>query len=178
MLLILSILSCKQKTNLQKEFICETKSFSNTEIVSDFNNTFNITVPKHWKTQLYFNNLQTQIFTADTTKNLTNTYTLNFEYNSGDLIINDDFSNKIIKDLNQNNYILLKSKNDVFKNKPSIWFVSKGKKSDFDYFYFELYVKQTNTNYFKITSEIYGDKNLDERFCESIAVIETLKVLD
>ncbi len=168
--------SCQKKTKLQEEFICETQFFSNTEVVSDFKNTFSITVPKKWKTELYFNDIQTQIFSADTTKNFTNTYTLNFERNSGDLQVNESFKTKMLDELHNEHLQLLKTKIDQFKEKPAIWFVSKGKKQKYDYYYFLLFVKENDSNYFKITSEIYGDKNLDERFCEAIGVIETLDI--
>ena len=178
LLVILSILSCKQKTNLQKEFLCEVKSISNTEEVIDFKNKFSIEIPKTWKTQLYYDTIQTQIMTADTTKNFTNTYALIFEYNSGNLKIDDTFLEEELQKLQKENLLVLKNKKDNFKGKPCIWFVSKGKKLKYDYYYFELFVKQNKNHYFKISSDIYGDENIDERFCESIAYIETLKFID
>lgn len=176
--IVVLLSSCSKKTALQEEFICDTHTFSNTEKVADFKNKFNITIPKHWKTQLYFDTIQTQIITADTTKNFTNTYTINIEYNSGDLKIDDAFKTQIKTDLQNKQQYLLKSKVDYFKEKPCYWTVSKGKKQKFDYYYFELFVKQTKTHYFKITSEIYGNENISDRFCESVALIETLEVLD
>lgn len=178
LLFIVIFSSCSKQTSLQKEFICETQSFTNTETVNDFKNKFSVTIPKHWKTQLYFDNLQSQIFTADTTKNFTNTYQINFEYNSGDLKVNEEFKTKIITDLKTNNLQLLKSKQDNFKEKPSFWTVSKGKKSNYDFYYFEMFVKSSKINYIKVTSEIYGNKNIDERFCESIAIIEQMELLE
>ena len=178
LLFTLTLLSCSKKTNLQKEFLCETESFSNTEEVIDFKNKFKVTLPKKWKTQLYFDNLQTQIMTADTTKNLTNTYTLIFEYNSGNLQVNDEFKKEELNNLKESNLQVLKNKIDIFNDKPCIWFVSKGKKLTYDYYYFELFIKQNKNHYFKISTDIYGDKNIDKRFCESIALMETLKILD
>lgn len=181
LLLLLVVVSCSKPieiTKLQNEFHCKMGSFSNTETVNDYKNKFNITVPKHWNTQLYFDNLQTQVFTADTTKNLTNSFTLNFEFNSGDLKIDDDFKNTEIKNLNESNLQVLKNKEDIFKDKSSIWFVSKGNKQNFDYYLFELFIKYNKVSYYKISSEIYGDENIDERLCKSIAVIETLQFLE
>lgn len=176
-LLIVIINSCSKKSALQEEFICETESFSNTEVVTDFQNKFSITTPKHWKTQLYFDTVQTQIISADTTKNFTNTYTINIEYNSGNLEINEKFKSKVITEL-EKTQITLKNKTATFKDKPSFWVISKGKKKQYDYYLFQLFVAYKATNYFKITSEVYGDTNIDERFCESIAIIETLEFLD
>jgi len=178
LLLSLFVTSCQQKSKLQKEFLCDTHRFNNTETVADFKNKFTLEIPKSWKTQLYFNTIQTQIMTADTTKNLTNTFTINVEYNSGTLEINNEFTTKILKDLEENNLQVLKNKNDVFNEKPSFWTVSKGKKMNFDFYYFELFVKQNNTHYFKLTSDIYGNENLDERFCESIALMESLTMIE
>ena len=176
--LLIVITSCEKKSKLQEEFICETQSLSNTEIINDFKNKFRIEIPKHWKTQLYFDTVQTQIITADTTKNYTNTYTLNFEHNSGDLQINDAFKIKLKEELQQKQLQILKNKVDTFKEKPCIWIVSKGTKNNYDYYLFELFVKSKETSYYKISAEIYGDKNINQRFCESIAVIETLEFLE
>ena len=178
LLLLISLAGCSEKSNLQEEFICATKKFSNTEEVSDFKNKFSITYPKKWKTQLYFDSIQTQIITADTTRNFTDTYTINIEYNSGDLELNEKFRTGILTELSEAEQQVLKSKTTTFKGKPCFWTISKGKKATYDYFYFELFMKQNKLNYFKITSEVYGNTNIDTRFCESIAIIETLKFLD
>ena len=179
-LLLVSIFvtSCQHKSKLQKEFLCDTHRFNDTETIADFKNKFTLEIPKSWKTQLYFDNVQTQIMTADTTKNLTNTYTINVEYNSGNLEINKEFTTKILNDLKEKQLQVLKNKKDVFNEKPSYWTVSKGKKLKYDFYYFELFVKQNNTHYFKLTSDIYGNENIDERFCESIALMESLTFIE
>lgn len=177
-LILITLNSCSEKSELQKEFICETKSFSNAKEVADFKNKFSITYPKHWKTQLYFDSIQTQIIAADTTKNFTNTYTINVEYNSGDLELNDLFKTGILTELEEKGQQVLKSQSTVFKENPCFWTVSKGKKGAYAYFYFELFVKHNDLNYFKLTSEVYGSTNINDRFCESIAIMETLKLLD
>lgn len=177
-IVILILTSCEKKTKLQEEFLCKTHQFSNTETIADFKNKFTLEIPKHWKTELYFDNVQSQIFTADTTENLTQSYTVNVEYNSGDLQINNEFSTKIIQDLEAKQLQVLKNKNDIFNGKSSFWAVAKGKKQNFDYYYFELFVKENNTNYYKLSSEIYGNENIDERFCESIALMQSLTSID
>jgi len=170
--------SCSKQSKLQKDFLCKNTSFSNIETVEDFKGKFSIDIPKHWKTQLYFDDIQTQIITADTTKNFTNTYAINTEYNSGNLIINDAFTTKIKEELDNNNLHILKEQIDIFKEKKCYWTVSQGKKTKYDYYFFELFVKSNKKNYLRITTDIYGSENIDDRFCESLSIIETLKILN
>ena len=76
MLLLLSVLiccSCSSKTGLNKEFSCNNYSIKNTKTTKDFKNKFELTIPTKWKTNLYYDNIQSSIYTADTTRQLTET---------------------------------------------------------------------------------------------------------
>ncbi len=172
------LFSCQQKSNLQKDFICEVSNLSNTKKVIDIKKKFSIQTPKHWKTNLYYDNIQTQIYTADTTKQLSETYILDIALNSGELILDDSFKNKVIENLHATKLQNLKFKFDTFKEKPSLWFVSKGKKRDLDYYYFQLFILNSPTDYYEITTKIYGNEHLDTRLCESIAIISKIEFLN
>ena len=174
---IIFFVSCKKQSNLQKDFVCKTVSFSKTKEVVDFKKQFSIVTPSKWKTNLYYDNVQTQVYTADTTKQLTETYILDIALNSGELVLDTIFKNKIIQNLNIEKLQNLKYKFDTFKGKPSLWFVSKGKKKNLDYYFFQLFVQNSATDYYEMTTKIYGNKLLDERLCESIAIISKIKFL-
>jgi len=76
-----------------------------------------------------------------------------------------------------NNLEKIKSGQILFQNKPALWYVVKGKKNGFPYHQFNLMVENTETTYFSVYSEIYGDKNIEERICESISIIDKIEFL-
>ena len=175
---LLSIISCSKPSELQKTFNCKTQHISNTQEITDFQKKFTISIPKHWKKSFYYDTVQTQIQVADTLKQLTDTYLLIASLNSGELNINDTFKNKVLKGLEQETYENTKYKFVQFKNKPSIWFLAKGKKLDKTYHLFQLFIKNSPTDYYEITSQFFGDDLVDERLCESIAILEKIKFLN
>ena len=176
-IIALSITSCSKPSDLQLDFNCKTQHFTNTEKVDDVQNKFAITVPKHWKTSLFFNNYQTQIQTADTVKKFSETYILITALNNGDLQVNEAFKDKKIKQYEEDAFENAKYKFVTFKGKPSIWFLAKGRKLNKTYHYFQLFIKNSPTDYFEFTTEIYGDNLIDERLCESIALMGEFEVL-
>ena len=175
--LSLYLISCSKPSKLQEEFNCKISNFSNTEKVIDIKETFELTIPKSWKTSLYYDTVQTQIFTADTTKQLTETYILDFALNSGELVLNEDFKTTVLTNLKEESLLNLKYSFDTFKEKPSLWFISKGQKQNKDYYYFQLFCINSPIDYYEITTKIYGDQLIDERFCESLALIEKINFL-
>ena len=78
---VLLLSSCGNKTDLTKEFSCKSKhQLAVLEEVHDFNKNFTIEVPKHWNTKLYYDNVQSEIFSADTIKSLSESYIMNFSW--------------------------------------------------------------------------------------------------
>jgi len=177
-IILLTIISCKKTSNLNTEFNCETSNFNNLEKITDIKNRFKLNIPKHWNTRLYYDDVQTQIYTADTTKQLSQTYILDIAFNSGELILNDAFKDKIVTDLKQNEQLEnLKFQFNKFHKKSSIWFLSKGIKSNLSYHFFQLFILNSPTDYYEITTKIYGDELVEKRLCESITLIEKIEFL-
>ena len=82
--------SCKN-SQFEREFSCDTPmSFSNTKKYKDVLNHFEIDVPKNWKTSLYYDEYQSKLYTADTTRNLSESYIIDVTWHQGELIIDDD----------------------------------------------------------------------------------------
>ena len=82
LLLIVIVLttSCK-KTVLDKEFSCNSTTVNGVlERNEDVKKTFSIQIPMHWKTNLFFDELQSSIYFADTTKQLTETVILDITH--------------------------------------------------------------------------------------------------
>ena len=72
----LLLCSCSQQSEVSKKFNCKPTNFTNLEKIEDVKNLFSLEIPKKWKTNLYYDDLQSSIYTADTTKQLTETFLL------------------------------------------------------------------------------------------------------
>jgi hypothetical protein len=176
--ILFTIFSCKNTSNLSTTFNCKTSNFSNLEKIADIKKQFRLNIPKNWNTRLYYDDIQTQIYTADTTKQLSQTYILDVAFNSGELILDNAFKNKILSNLKQNEQLEnLKFQFDTFHKKPSIWFLSKGKKSNLSYHFFQLFILNSPTDYYEITTKIYGDEFVEDRLCESISLMDEIEFL-
>ncbi|MCF6349938.1 MAG: hypothetical protein L3J23_02775 [Flavobacteriaceae bacterium] len=176
LLFLILLTNCNEKSALQKEFNCESVTFSPLEKITDFKEKFSLKVPKKWATKLFYNNHETNIMSADSLKSFSKTYILEVSLISGDLKLDPNFTHKIITDLvNEEKLITLKHDFNTFKKLPSVWFLSSGESGKFKYHYFQLFIKKSPTNYFKITTKIYGDKLVENRLCESIALMHKIE---
>ena len=174
-LLIIVIISCNKESVLDATFNCSTKKVSNSKRIYDFKKNFNIVVPTSYKTDLYYNSFQSEIFTADTTKQLSNSFILKVSSNSGELIYNDKFFKKIdsvSKNLNQE---LVVSQIEPFNKKEMYWNVYKGVKKGFTFHQFNSYIKTSNSSYLSSSIEIYGDTKINERLCEAVNLLKTIQ---
>lgn len=176
-LTIIIILSCKKQSELSKEFNCNSTELGNLKPYLDFKNNFKLYVPTSWKTSKYYSETQSEIFTADTIKQLTESYILNTSYALGTVNFDASFYQKTDSIITQNNFEKIKSGKSTFIKSPSYWSVLKGQKNGFTYHQFNLIAKKSEVAYFAATVEIYGDIKIDERICESIALLEKIEFL-
>jgi hypothetical protein len=175
--LIFLLISCKKQSELSKSFNCNTSKLTNLEIYSDFKQNFKITIPTNWKTELYYDEFQSEIFTADTTKQLSETYILDVAFNYGNLEFNKEFYTKTDSILAGSNLQKVKDGMLQFKSKPAYWYLVTGTKKGFTYNQFNLMVKLSTETYFTAYSEVYGTNNIDQRICESISLLDNIEFL-
>lgn len=175
--LVLPLISCTEQSNLSKTFNCNTSKLNNLEVYSDFKQNFKIAIPTTWKTELYYNEFQSEIFTADTIKQLSETYILDAAFNYGNLEFNEDFYKKTDSILAVSNLQKVKDGTIEFKSKPAYWYLVTGTKKGFTYNQFNLIIKLSKDTYFTAYSEIYGTDNTDERICESISILDNIEFL-
>lgn len=173
----LLIISCSNTLELEKRFDCSASNIKSTKQFTDFRKNYSIEIPKHWNTNLYYNSIQSEIFTADTTKQLTETYILETSFNLGELKFNSNFRKKIDSVLIADDLVLVSSGEEEFHKKPSIWYLSKGNKNGFTYHQLNFFTKLSKTNYFSTTTKVFGDHTINQRFCESIAIQKTVTFL-
>ncbi|SNR35704.1 hypothetical protein [Lutibacter flavus] len=176
-LLMFILTSCVKQSDLSKSFDCKTHNLNNLTTITDFKNNFRISIPSDWKTNLYYDNFQSEIFTADTIKQLSETYILDVSFNYGNLNFDDSFHKKTDSLLTNSNLQKIKSNTIQFRNKPAYWYVVKGTKKGFNYHQFNLIVLNSENTYFTANSEIYGDNNIDDRICESISILDKIEFL-
>jgi len=168
------------KNDLKSEFNCG-PSTTNLELKEyrDVLKKFRASVPAHWKTQLYYDDYQSQLYSADTTKSLKETYIIDIAWHQGELAI-DQFFDQTVRDTlaikQQLSYI--KSSLSQFKDRPAYWNLSKGKTGQLEYHFLQLYVKSAPDEYFTFTTKVYGDAKIDERLCESLALYEKITFIE
>jgi len=178
LLLIVIVLtaSCK-KTVLDKEFSCASSVVKGAlERNEDVKKTFSIQIPKHWKTNLFFNNLQSSIYFADTTKQLTETVLLDITHVQKEYSFNTDFKKQLFKNDSTQQLKALKEKEFIFFKKPAYYRVSKGFKGKYPYQIVNIYIKQNSNSTFHVKTEVYGDSLIKNRLCKAMQLINTLEI--
>lgn len=178
LLLLILLVSCGNN-DLKKQFNCTQKhDFSELKEYNDFLKHFKMELPTNWKTNLYYDEYSSEIFSADTTKGLTSSYIIDVAWRQGELTIDDAFSKSLTDSLQQREQ-LQTSKSGIIKflKYPSFYNVSQGEKSGYTYNYLQVFVKTKPDEYLTLTAKVYGDEAIDERLCESIELFEEIEVL-
>ena len=170
-------LSCSNQSKLSKKYNCNSTKIENIKTIIDFKKNFKLIIPTNWKTKLYYSEYESEIFAADTLKQLTESFILGASFNYGTLNFDASFHKKTDSILTKNNLLIINSGNQSFQSKPAYWYVAKGLKNGFTYHQFNLTVKQSENTYFNAYSEIYGDNKITERICETISILEKIEFL-
>ena len=177
-LLTIGFFSC-QKNDLKKEFNCKsTTTFSDLKETRDVMKKFKIKFPRNWKTELYYDEFQSEIYSADTTKSLTDAYILDISWHQGELNLDKSFD-QTVKDTLAIKEKLSAVKSDfiTFKKNPGYWSLAKGKNGKYTYHFLQVYVKTEVDEYFTFTTKVYGDENVDNRFCDAIQLIDGIQFI-
>ena len=174
----LLLFSCSHPSEISSEFNCKTSSFKNLEEVKDVKDLFSIQIPKTWKTNLFYDAIQSSIYTADTTKQLTETLLLDITIINKSLKFDTDFKFKQEKANLAEKLIKIKSKETSIINKPTYYTISKGKKGVFDYQVGHFFIKVNEQNFILAKAEVYGDSLVNKRFCKAFYLIEKIKIND
>ncbi|MDP3313243.1 hypothetical protein [Lutibacter sp.] len=175
--LYLLLFSCSKKTELEKILKCKTTKFENVSSKTDFNKNFILNIPTTWKTDLYFDKNVSEIFSADTTKQLSDAYILGASHNFGTIQFDAIFKRENDSILNVNSLKIIKAGEISFQNKPAYFYIAQGTRNNLVYHKFNITVLLGSTSFFNAYSEVFGNKNVDERICESISLIQQVKFL-
>lgn len=178
LLLVSLLMSCTNSPYLSSEFDCDVEKYSKLKVYSDINKNFRIDIPSNWKTELYYSDFESELFSADTTKQLTETYILDASFNSGRLTLDKEFYKKNDSVARLNDLTIINSGNQLFQEKPTYWNILEGSRNGFPYYQFNLMVKLSRNSYFKGYSEVYGDSAVYDRICKSITIFESIEFLE
>jgi hypothetical protein len=167
--------SCQNKSAISSDFNCATSDFKNLEKVNDVKSLFSMDLPKNWKINLYQDKIQSSIFAADTTKQLTETVLIDVTFIENNINFNDDFLLKQEQESLSKNLIKTRTKQITLLNKPAIYLMYKGKKGAFNYQTCHIFIKLNEQNFIFAKTEIYGDSLVNQKFCKSFSLIESIK---
>jgi hypothetical protein len=171
----LLLFSCTKKSEISKDFNCSTSTFKNLEKIEDVKSLFSIDLPKDWKINLYQDEVQSSIFAADTTKQLTETVLLDVTFIRNEINFDDAFILQQEQENLAKGLIKTKIKEITLLEKPSIYIIYKGKKGTFNYQTCHTFIKLNEQNFIFAKTEIYGDSLVNQRFCNSFSLIENIK---
>lgn len=172
---LLILASCKQQSILEKEFECNSESFTgNIESVLDVKNSFSVDIPVNWKTNLFYDDIQSSIYFADTTKQLTETVLIDITQLNRPYTFDEKFKIQLSKSDSILNFTRVNDHEFTFKKKKAYYSLSKGKKGKFSYQILNIFVKLNNFNSLHIKTEIFGDNNQQERMCKAINLFKSI----
>ncbi|WP_158837615.1 hypothetical protein [Polaribacter sp. L3A8] len=174
---VLLFYSCSQQSKISKNFNCKPTSYQNLEEVKDVKNLFSIEIPETWKTNLYYDTVQSSIYTADTTKQLTESLLLDVTYIHKNINFDTSFKLKQEQENLSKRLIKVKSEETSFLEKPSYYTISKGEKGAFNYQVCLLFIKLNEQSFILAKAEVYGDSLVNTRLCNAFALIEKIKII-
>ncbi|MBL4745691.1 MAG: hypothetical protein JKY08_04935 [Flavobacteriaceae bacterium] len=176
-LVSLCFFSCQNPSKLEQLLACESsETFRFDKTSTDFNKTFSIQNYKKWKTNLYYDEYQSSIMIADTTKALDKTFIFEIAMYDGELNFTAAFNAGLKAKIEQNNLELVEENYFKWQDKPAYYSRSKGIKNKRNYQELNIYINHEPTRYLKAQIQVYGDQNIQERFCSSLQLFTTLKI--
>ncbi len=177
-LLISTFISC-QKNTIEDSFDCNTPlHFTKSKEYSDVLKKFKIKIPSNWKTELYFDEYQSELYSADTTKQLSETYIVDITWHQGQLDFNKEFEQNLNENITlKEKLIHVKSGHGSFLNHQSYYYIAVGENTDITYHYLQIFLKYKNDEYYTFTSKIYGNEFVNERICASISLFKNIRFI-
>jgi len=170
------LISCTPKSELLSKTNCASTLPKNTKIASDFNKNFNISIPNNWKTNLFYNNTESSIYFADTTKQLNETYIIKASFKYGEIKNIETIKHNTDSILKHNNFSKINDFSFSFNQLPAYAYTTKYLNNNRDVTIFQMYAMVNNASYLTASVEAYGSANIDKRLCEGISIINSIKI--
>lgn len=175
--LTLLFLNCENKSELQKFYNCNsTSNLGELETIQDFKKIIKLKIPKNWKTNIYFDESKSSLQIADTTKNLTSSSLIGVSIVHTSVNLSTEFQQKIQQENTTNGLENIFSKATIFKEKPAFINVAKGKRGKYPYQITNIFAQLNDSNFLQISTEVYGDSLVSQRFCDALFLIEKIQL--
>ena len=176
-LISLLILSCSHQDKIYKDFNCKITNYKNLEKLHDPKNKFSVELPKSWKTNFFFDTLQSSIYTADTTKQLTETFLLDITIINQSIKFDRIFKLKQKQESIAKNLTNIASGETILINKPAYYSFSKGIKRSYSYQVCHYFINTNAQNFIHVKAEVYGDSLVNNRLCKAFTLLEKIKLI-
>jgi hypothetical protein len=170
--------ACQDKNELEKKFNCDKTEIGKLKRTFDFNKNFSLNIPMNWKSNFFYSSSVSEIFIADTTKQLSESYIFNASFHIAELNFDTDFHKKTDSLLLANNMEMVASEKLTFMEKESYWYLVEGEKNGFPVHQFNFMMKRNHSTYFSSSTEIYGDKEVYERLCSSFYLLKSVEFFE
>jgi len=169
------LFACGSESRISKDLDCDSDGYPNLEKIEDFKKLYAVQYPDNWKTNLYYDKNQSSIFTADTTKQLTETMMLDITHVSNKLELDDAFILKFKKGLVNEKLVETASYEFQFKDKEAYFSRAIGKKRGFDYQVLNIFIKINTESYMTAEIRVFGDSIVNQRLCNGISLLEKIE---
>ena len=175
----MTLINCTNNTTIFKDYGCSGNSLdSDIENVLDAKNNFSLDIPKHWKTELYFDSESSIFTTADTTKQFNNTFLIKASLINAKLAINSVDIEKIKTNLETTKTLeIISTTEGSFKNMSAILLRSHVS-SPLEKTILHLYAPLSKKQYFEIEVHCYGIEAVENRLCQAIQYVNSLKIAE
>jgi hypothetical protein len=178
-LIITSLLfiNCNKQSSISEKYYCDSDFInSKVEKVEDFNKDFHVYLPVNWKTNLYYDDIESSIYSADTTKQLRNATILDITLIKSSINFNDEMKLKFEQEKLANGLIRIDHQKLNFLDRESYITRFNGVKNNISYRQLDFFVKINNMKFLHSKVSIYGDTLVDQRICKAIQLIEKIKI--
>lgn len=175
---VLAIISCNQKPDIYDILGAKKNTnYNHSKTIRDVKNNFEVNIGAHWKRELYFDDYQSRIYTADTTKSYSSSFIIDITRFKGKIIIEEEFKNQLVSTIQKKaqNYVIKEGFLE-FKEKPAYCIYSFEKQLEHVVYTIECYVADGD-NYYLLTSTINGSNNLNNNLSETLAIFNSLTPL-
>ncbi len=177
-LIFITLFSCKKKKDLGTLLnINKHTQFNHSKVIRDVKNNFEITIGDTWKRELYFDDYQSRIYAADTTRNYSSSFIIDITRFKGKIILDKAFKNELLTNIEKapKNYMI--SNGFLQFNKQPAYYVFSFERQHQKEIYTLDYYIEDDEYYYLLRSTINTSKNLPNSLDESVTIFNSLKTL-